>query len=73
MERYPMLSLVVRYGAIGSYVLAVVAALATLLGTSSSALWVTAVATALVALVTFVIVRSCVELVMLVTDMLVPK
>ena len=73
MTKYPMLSLIVRYGSIGSAVLAVaVFGLITAVGLPVIG-WLAVVAAAGAALLTYVIGRSYAELVKLVSEMLMPQ
>ena len=73
MERYPMLDLVVRHGAAGAYVLALALAGIVLLWLHHVPWWVVAPTAAFVGALAFFVARCAVELVVLVTDMLVPR
>lgn len=73
MEKYPMLNFTVRYGGPASIALAViVAALLLWLGLTPWG-WAAIIVAALGGAIVFVVLKSYVELVVLVTDMLVPR
>lgn len=73
MERYPILALILRYGGVGSSLLALLAA-ATAIAAGYDALgaYVYPIG-AVIAGVVWVLARSYVELVTIVTEMLVPR
>ena len=70
---YPMLALVVRHGGWASLLVAVLFGIAGLLFGYAVASPLIALAGAFAGLLTFVLVRTLVELVRLITDMLLPK
>ena len=70
---YPMLALVVRHGNWASTTVAVALALAALAWSYLAGSVILAIGGVLVALGVFVVVRTLVELVRLVADMLLPK
>lgn len=73
MERYPVLGWIVRFGTAGTVVLALlVAALAIVSGYASLG-WIAVVAGVVGAGVVYVLGRSYVEIVTILTEMLVPR
>jgi hypothetical protein len=73
MEQYPTLKLIVERGEILALVVAVLPAMGGIAVTLLGAHWVAAAAGLLVAGVVFVLLRSYVELVRVIADMLIPK
>jgi hypothetical protein len=73
MPSYPMLDLVVRHGAWASIALAAAVVLVALFWAYAAGSALVAIAGLLVAVLTFALARTVVELVRLITDMLLPK
>jgi hypothetical protein len=73
MERYPVLDLILRYGKIGSLAAAILAA-ALVAGLGWAALgWIAIVLALIVGAVVFILAKSYVEIVTIITEMLVPR
>lgn len=73
MERYPTLALILRYGGVGSSLLALLAAAVTIAaGYDALGPYIFAIG-AVIAGVVWLLARSYVELVTIVTEMLVPR
>jgi len=73
MERFPVLDLILRYGAAASVVLALVGAALVLLLAWPVMAWIAAPVALLAGAVIFVLGKSYVEIVTIVTEMLVPR
>jgi hypothetical protein len=73
MERYPILDLILRYGRPGAYVAALIAA-ALVVGFGWPGLgWISLALGLLAAGFVFLLVKSYVEIVTIITEMLVPR
>jgi hypothetical protein len=73
MTKYPMLSLIVRYGPIGSAVVAVAVFLLIAAVGLPAIGWLAVVVATFAALLAYVVGRSYAELVKLVSEMLMPQ
>ncbi len=73
MEKFPVLRLIVRYGSAASVVLAALVAILVLIVAWPSWGPASLILGAMLGLLAFVVGRSYVELVMLITDMLMPQ
>ena len=73
MERFPMLAFVLRFGTVATTLLALISAALIVLLAWPALGWTAGVVAVLVAAVIFVAGKSFVELVVIVTEMLVPR
>lgn len=73
MERFPVLDLILRFGTPASVVLAAGGGVLTLICAWALIGWLAILAAALVAGLIFIVGKSYVELVTLITEMLVPR
>jgi hypothetical protein len=73
MERFPVLDLILRFGNPAAVVLALAGGALTLIVTWALIGWFAILAAAVVAGLIFVVAKSYVELVTLITEMLVPR
>lgn len=73
MEQFPVLNLITRYGRVAAIVLAVLACALSLWLLLGPLGWVAAIGALAIGGLTFIIARSYVELVVLITEMLVPR
>lgn len=73
MERFPALDLVVRFGGPGAILLAVAVAAAALAGLWPVVGWIAAPVALAIGALAYLISKSAVEIVTIVTEMLVPR
>jgi hypothetical protein len=73
MEQYPVLNLITRHGLVAAIAMAVFAGILSLWLLYGPLGWLAAIIALLIGGVAFVIAKSYVELVVLITEMLVPR
>jgi hypothetical protein len=73
LERFPALDFILRYGTVGSILIALAAAVAVSWGLWSSLAWGAAIAAVAAGAIVLLVCKAFVELVTLITEMLVPR
>jgi uncharacterized membrane protein len=73
MERFPALDLVLRFGAVGSLVVSIAAAAVIIVVAWPSLGWLAAVVAVAAGALLFLVCKSFVEIVTIITEMLVPR